>query len=62
MDHAKSKAKPDRSIASIPVPCEEFLETDPRWLTGPAELVENRLHRLLPNGTLPLKSSNFRTR
>lgn len=62
MKDRKNKANDlDRAMVATPVAV-EFLEVDPRWHTGAAELVENRLRRLLPTGTLPLSSSTFRKR
>lgn len=57
-----TKPAHERPIVLQPVVAVEFLECDVRWQTGPAELVENRLRRLLPTGALPLNSSTFRKR
>jgi hypothetical protein len=61
-DRLTKTQKHNRPVVIPPVPPVEFLELDVRWGTDPAELVEQRLQRLIPSGALPLNSKTFRVR
>ena len=56
-------ARRDNPIIAVQMAgADESLVPDVRGQIGPAEMVENRLQRLLPTGSLPVNSSTFRVR
>lgn len=62
IDKKLIRVKKDVAIEIRPMIADELLILDDRCNIGPAEMVESRLRRLLPTGSLPLNSSTFRKR